>query len=48
MPNDDDIITLRRLLSQQTSVVELSDERRMRVLMLLLDAIRRNKIQLRV
>ena len=48
MPSDDDIITLRRLLSQQTSVVELSDERRMRVLMLLLDAIRRNKIQLRV
>ncbi len=48
MPSDDDIVTLRRLLSQQTSVVELSDERRMRVLMLLLDAIRRNKIQLRV
>ena len=48
MPSDDDIITLRRLLSQQTSVVELSDERRMRVLMLLLDAIRRNKIQLRI
>lgn len=48
MPSDDDIMTLRRLLSQQTSVVELSDERRMRVLMLLLDAIRRNKIQLRV
>lgn len=48
MPSDDDIVTLRRLLSQQTSVVELSDERRMRVLMLLLDAIRRNKIQLKV